>query len=135
MIAVVFDCNVILAAIGWRGTARLCLKLAAKRRVSMCVTEAILAEYGTVIPERLKEEIPALDPKPKLAWIRRKSQLFEPVPLGKQRSRDAKDDPYLACALAARARYIITYDGDLLKLEKPFGVEIIRPAELIRRIC
>jgi predicted nucleic acid-binding protein len=46
----------------------------------------------------------------------------------------AKDDPYLACALAARARYIITYDGDLLKLEKPFGVEIIRPAELIRRI-
>jgi putative PIN family toxin of toxin-antitoxin system len=134
MTAVVFDCNVILAAIGWRGTARLCLKLAAKRRVSMCVTEAILAEYETVIPERLKEEISALDPKPELAWIRRKSQLFEPVPLGKQRSRDAKDDPYLACALGARARYIITYDGDLLKLEKPFGVEIIRPAELIRRI-
>ena len=32
------------------------------------------------------------------------------------------------------ARYIITYDGDLLKLEKRFGVEIIRPAELLRRI-
>src|ERR1035437_3259658 len=134
MIAVVFDCNVVLAAIGWRGTARLCLKLAAKRRVSMCVTEAILAEYETVIPERLKEEIPALDPKPKLAWIRLKSQLFEPVPLGKQRSRDAKDDPYLACALPARARHIITYDGDLLILGKPFGVEIMRPAELLRRV-
>jgi predicted nucleic acid-binding protein len=78
--------------------------------------------------------MPALDPKPKLAWIRAKSQFFEPAPLGKQRSRDAKDDPYLACALAARARYIITYDGDLLKLEKPFGIEIMRPAELLRRI-
>jgi putative PIN family toxin of toxin-antitoxin system len=108
MIAVVFDCNVILAAIGWRGTARLCLKLTAKRWISMCVTEAILAGYETVIPERLKEGIPALDPKLKLAWIRRKSQLFEPVPLGKQRSRDPKDDSYLACALAARARHIIT---------------------------
>jgi hypothetical protein len=30
--------------------------------------------------------------------------------------------------------FSLTYDGDLLKLEKPFGVEIIRPAELIRRI-
>jgi uncharacterized protein len=134
MIPVVFDCNVVLAAIGWGGTARLCLKLVARRRVSLCVTESILAEYETVVPERLKEEIPDLDPKPKLAWIRAKSNLFEPAPLGKQRSRDLKDDPYLACALAAHARYIITYDEDLLRLEKPFGVEIIRPAKLLRRM-
>ena len=134
MIAVVFDCNVILAAVGWRGTARLCLKLAAKRRISLSVTEVILAAYETVIPERLKEEIPGLDPQPKLVWIRAKSKLFEPVPLGKQRSRDAKDDPYLACALAARACYIISYDADLLCLGKPFGVEIMRPAELLRRM-
>ena len=68
------------------------------------------------------------------AWIRAKSKLFEPAPLGKQRSRDPNDDPYLACALAAHARYIITYDEDLLRLGKPFGIEIIRPAELLRRI-
>ena len=134
MIPVVFDCNVILAAIGWRGTPRLCLKLMAQRRISLCVTEAILAEYEVVIPERLKEEMPELDPKPKLAWIRARSKTFEPAPLGKQRSRDQKDDPYIACALAAQARYIITYDQDLLELGKPFGVEIIRPGELLRRI-
>jgi putative PIN family toxin of toxin-antitoxin system len=134
MIPVVFDCNVILAAIGWRGTARLCLKLAAQRRISLCVTEAILAEYEVVIPERLGEEIPGLDPKPKLSWIRSKSKLFEPAPLGKQRSRDKKDDPYLAAGLAARARYIVSYDRDLLSLEKPFGIETIRPAELLRRV-
>jgi hypothetical protein len=28
----------------------------------------------------------------------------------------------------------IAHDGDLLKLEKPFGVEIMRPAELLHRI-
>jgi putative PIN family toxin of toxin-antitoxin system len=134
MIPVVFDCNVVLAAIGWSGTGRLCLKLAAQRRISLCVTETILAEYEVVIPARLAEEIPELDPKPKLSWIRAKSKLFEPAPLGKQRSRDAKDDPYLAAALAARARYIVSYDHDLLNLEKPFGIEIIRPAELLRRV-
>ncbi len=134
MIPVVFDANVVLAAIGWGGTARMCLKLAAKRRVVLCVTEPILAEYETVIPERLKEEIPELDAHPKLAWIRAKSKRFDPAPLGKQRSRDVKDDPYLACALAARAQYIVTYDDDLLALNKPFGIEVIRPAELLRRI-
>ena len=135
MIPVVFDCNVVLAAIGWRGTARLCLKLAAQRRVALCVTEFILAEYEAVIPDRLAAEIPDLDPKPKLAWIRAKSKLFEPAPLGKQRSRDANDDPYLACALSSQsARYIVSYDRDLLSLEKPFGIEIIRPAELLRRL-
>ena len=53
MIRVVYDCNVILAAIGWAGTARLCLKLAARRRVVLCVTESVLAEYEAVIPEDL----------------------------------------------------------------------------------
>ena len=57
---------------------------------------------------------------------------FEAAPLGKQRSRDSKDDPYIACALAAKATFIVTYDRDLLSLEKPFGIEIIRPAELLR---
>ena len=134
MTPVVLDCNVVLAAIGWRGTARLCLKLVAERRIRLCVTDEILAEYETVIPERLKEEDSEVDPRPKLAWIRGPSKCFEPAPLGKQRSRDKKDDPYLACALAAQASYIVTYDKDLLKLEKPFGIEIVRPAELLRRM-
>ena len=96
MIRVVLDANVILAGIGWGGTARLCLKLAARRRIALCVTESILAEYEAVVPERLKEVIPELDPQPKLAWIRAKSKLFEPAPLGKQRSRDPKDCRLLA---------------------------------------
>lgn len=87
-----------------------------------------------VVAERLKVEVSEVDPNPKLAWIRTRSRIIEPAPLGKQRSRDPKDDPYLACALAAHARYIVTYDQDLLKLGKPFGVEIIRPGELLRRI-
>lgn len=134
MISAVFDCNVVLAAIGWAGTARLCLKLVAQRRIRLCVTESILIEYENVVPERLKQEIPGLDPRPKLAWIRARARRFEPAPLGRRLSRDRKDDPYVACALSARGRYIVTYDQDLLKLEKPFGIQIIRPAELLRRI-
>ena len=131
---VVFDCNVMLAAIGWHGSPRLCLTLAARRRILLCVTADILAEYETIIPKRLKEGNVDVDAAPTLSWVRDRSRGFEAVPLGKQRSRNAKDDPYIACALAAKADFIVTYDRDLPALGKPFGIEVIRPAELLRRI-
>lgn len=134
MIRAVFDCNVVLLGIGWSGSARACLELVARRRVFLFVTEAILAEYESVIPETLAEELPDIDPHPKLAWIRARARQVEPSLLGKRRSRDSKDDIYLAGALAASAQYLVTYDKDLLALGKPFGVETIRPAELLRRI-
>jgi putative PIN family toxin of toxin-antitoxin system len=134
MIRVVFDCNVVLAGIGWNGNARHCLKLAARQRVFVYVTEEILAEYEAVIPETLAEELPGLNPQPKLAWIRSKARLVEPMPLGKRRSRDATDDIYLAGALAASAEFLVTYDRDLLVMRKPFGIETVRPADLLRRL-
>jgi len=134
MIRAVYDCNVILSGIGWNGSARNCLKLVARRRVFLFVTDAILAEYEAVIPETLAEELPDIDVHPKLAWIRAKSQIVEPSPLGKRRSRDSKDDIYLAGALAASAQFLVTYDKDLLDLGKPFGIEVIRPPEFTRRL-
>jgi len=134
MIRAVYDCNVVLSGIGWNGSARKCLKLVARRRVFLFLTRDILAEYESVIPEILAEEMPGLDALPKLTWIRSKSRLVEPASLGKQRSRDLKDDLYLAGALAASAPYLVTYDADLLALGKPFGIEAIRPAEFLRRL-
>jgi predicted nucleic acid-binding protein len=48
--------------------------------------------------------------------------------------RDLKDDPYLACALAAGAKIIVTRDGDLLAMGKPFGIQIVTPRELLVRL-
>ena len=57
MICAVYDCNVILSGIGWNGSARKCLKLVAERRVFLFVTDELLAEYETVIPETLAKEV------------------------------------------------------------------------------
>jgi predicted nucleic acid-binding protein len=61
--------------------------------------------------------------------------MVEPVPLPKQVSRDAKDDPFLACALGAGAEVLVSRDLDLLVLEKPFGIEIITPRALLSRVA
>ena len=93
-----------------------------------------LPEYHDICLEFQPTCFPDRSPLPFLDWIHQKTLHCVPAPLGKQRSRDATDDPFLAGALAAQAKYIVASDRDLLSLGKPFGIAIVTPAELIRRV-
>lgn len=135
MIPVVFDCGVLISAIGWRGNPRRCLYLVAHRQVRVCVTQSVWEEYELRIPELLSLRRPGVNPRPTLDWLLTVAHFVEPAPLGKARSRDIKDDRYLACALGAHAKWIVSNDRDLLDLQKPFGVEIITPIQLLTRIA
>jgi len=123
---VVVDTNVIISAIFWPGESRLCMVLWAKRRFHLAITVQIYDEY-TDVAQRIATKIPQVNPQPWLKWIERKARVFEPAQIGKQRSRDPDDDPFLACALASEAKIIVSRDKDLLTLEKPFGIEIMTP--------
>lgn len=136
MIRAVFDTSTVVAAIFWpRSTARRAWTLVARRKVRPCVTRAIETEYRDTCLEFQQTRFPDRSPLPFLAWIHHKALHCVPAPLGKQRSRDATDDPFLACALSADAKYIVASDRDLLSLGKPFGIAIITPVELIRRLA
>ncbi len=130
---VVLDAGVVFSGAGWRGEAYLCLLAMARRRVIAFATAQTLAEL-----RRVADQIgfkTRHSPHTILDWYYGAVKIVSPTPLGKQRSRDAKDDPYLACALAASAGLIISRDKDLLVLGKPFGVEIITPRELLTRLA
>lgn len=132
---VVLDTNVVVSAAFWpKSEDRRCLALLARRKCRMAVTESILREYRALTLRIGRQECPDKDPLPFLDWIERVALLVEPSPLGKQRSRDAKDDPFLACALASGAEYIVSKDKDLLTLNKPFGVEVVTPREFYRQV-
>jgi predicted nucleic acid-binding protein len=47
-------------------------------------------------------------------------------------SRDPDDNLFVATAVASRAEFLVTQDRDLLVLEKPFGVAIVTPVQLVR---
>ena len=126
---VVLDANVVFAGAGWRGEAHNCLVAMARRRITVYATDEILDEVRELVGEiRFKTKFP---PNNLLKWYQDRVKRVEPAPLGKQRSRDVKDDPYLACALAAGAKIIVTRDEDLLALGKPFGIQILTPRELL----
>lgn len=131
MTVVVLDTNTVVSAVFWpQSTARRCLAGMARRWYAVAVSAGIFAEYETIVAG-FQPRFPARNGCGALAWLRLKADWVEPAPLGKRRSRDAKDDPFLACALAARAKFLVTRDDDLLVLGKPFGIETITPARFL----
>jgi len=133
-VRVVLDANVVASGVCWRGESWFCLVRLARRQVFAYATEYTLAETRETSTRLIRERELTNNAAGVLSWYLEEVKMVDPAPLGKQRSRDAKDDPYLAAALAASADFIVTYDKDLLVLEKPFGVEIIRPAQFLRLI-
>ncbi len=132
---VVFDANIVLSGAGWRNESYACLVLAARRRVHPFGTSETLGELKRIATTMHAEGVFRRDPWPILKWYLRRVRRVEPAPLGKQRSRDVKDDPYLACALSAKAAYLVTSDSDLLALQKPFGIEILTPRAFLNRVA
>jgi putative PIN family toxin of toxin-antitoxin system len=131
---VVLDANVVAAAVCWNGEPYLCLVKMARRQVFAFGTADTLEETREVSAELIRQRRPAHNASGRLTWYMERLRMVEPALLGKQRSRDAKDDPYIAAALAAKANCIVTFDRDLLVLNKPFGIPIITPAQLLKLI-
>ncbi len=129
---VVFDAGMVFSAAGWRGEAHRCLVAMAHRQVIAYATFETLNELRHTLEDRRHKV--KFSPVTTLNWYYDRVKLVEPAPLGKQRSRDAKDDPYLACALAAEAKIIVSRDDDLLAMKKPFEIQIITPRELLTKL-
>ncbi|HXC35178.1 MAG TPA: PIN domain-containing protein [Candidatus Acidoferrales bacterium] len=133
---VIIDTSVFVSAIGSRtGHSWGCFVLMARRRFRPAVTKEILAEYEDTA-ERLSRrpgKFHGLRWRPLFDWVCHRALFVEAAPLGKPRSRDAGDDVFLDCALASGAKIIVSHDADLLALEKPFGIDIMKPAIFVAR--
>jgi len=63
--------------------------------------------------------------------VRENSIIVEPLVFPQVIERDPKDDMIVACAVAARADYIVSRDLDLLDLCKYQGIQIVSPEYFI----
>ena len=133
-IRAVIDTSVLVAGVFWRGSARQCLVRFARREFELVVSEAILQEYAETAWDVKNEEDLSPNPQPWLNWISNRATFVAPVPLAEPVSVDPEDDKFLECALAAWAQFIVSRDRDLLRLEKPFGIEIVDDRQFLRRL-
>jgi predicted nucleic acid-binding protein len=100
----------------------------------MIGSKETLAETKEVTIRLIRLKRPKHHAAGRLTWYLNRVRTVSPAPLGKQRSRDRKDDPYVSAALAAGVECLVTYDHDLLVLGKPFGIELVKPSEFLRRV-
>ena len=135
MIRVVYDTNVLVSGLLWKGPPHKLLRLVDDGRVFLCLNESMLQEFRDVIHRPLfvpHLERLGFDPADLFTLIVEKAHLFEDIDIPATIKGDPDDDHVLACALASHASFIVTGDKLLLN-QKQFGrTRIIPPVMALR---
>ncbi len=130
----VLDTNVVVSAILWGGRPGELLALAGEGEVRLYTSRVLLEELRVTLQRpKLATMVAAtsLTIANMLADYRRLTTLARPGPLESAWSRDPDDDHVIACALAAKADYLVTGDDDLLVLGQVEGVAVLMPSALL----
>lgn len=127
---IVLDTNVLISAIFFGGVPFKILQAWRDGKVQLAVCPEILAEYREVAL-RLKEKYEGVDAMPLLDLVAIHSHLVQAAPLPERVCDDPDDDIFFACALAARARIIVSGDRHLLTASARAGVRVLRPKTFV----
>lgn len=124
---VVFDTNVIVAALLTNGLCHECFRRAVRRRL-LASSPALLDELESTLRRRFVVTPAA---RAFLQAFRNQVGLVDPAPLPAPVRRDPDDDLVLATALSAGAERIATGDRDLLVLREYAGIRLVSPRQFI----
>ena len=133
----VIDTNVVVSAMLWQGTPGRVIELAGEHEVRLFTSRALLDELAaTLAKQKLGKYVAATGLSVGQMQIdyRRTTTLVSARQLERQVSRDADDDAVLACALAARADFVVSGDDDLLVLGSFQGIRIVTPIEAVKKL-
>ena len=133
----VLDTNVLISALLWPGMPTRLIDLASEGEIQLFTSRALLDELSeTLLRPKFIRAVAAtgLSAATLVKHYQRLAQSVTARKLTQQICRDADDDAILACALAAHAEMIVTGDKDLLVLHPFRGVDILNPAEAVRRV-
>lgn len=130
---IVLDTNVFVSGVFFGGLPGRILEGWRDSEVEVVISHEIIEEYVRV-GERLLEQFPGVDLEPALDLIAVSATLVHAEPLPRPVCRDADDDKFLACALAASAVCVVSGDRDLLD-ESPYqGVTVVRPRVFVETV-
>jgi putative PIN family toxin of toxin-antitoxin system len=146
-VRVVFDCMIYLqAATNENGPAYACLRLVEEGALSLYLDRETLAEVRDVLGrQRLRRKFKRLTDElvdEFLQAVAARAVMLDDVPRIFEYRRDPDDEPYLNLAIAAKARYLVSRDNDLLDLMRDSAftarfptISILQPPDLLRELA
>ena len=124
---VILDTNVFISGVFFGGQPGKILAAWRDGKVRLVLSTEILEEYVEVL-RRLEKLYPPVEVKPVIELILAGSEIITVLPLEKPVCSDPDDDKFIACALASKARVIVSGDKHLLVMDGIYGLEILTPS-------
>ena len=127
---VVFDTNVWVSGLLWRGKPYRCLLLARSGLVKPVYCQAMVDELLRKLQDKFGFSEDRL--KEVKADLFRIGESVEISGALEVVSNDPDDDKFIECALLARASLVVSGDRHLLDLQEYEGIHVVSPAEFLR---
>jgi len=134
----VADTNTVVSALLWHGAPHRLFEAIEHAALDLHTSRALLDELAEVLQRRkLRRAVRASGKSIEqlLREYREIAKIVTPRRLRTRVSRDPDDDAVLACALAARADFIVTGDKDLLALGTYRDIAILSASQALWRIA
>lgn len=124
---VVIDTNVFISSFFGTGSPRKIIDFWKEGKITICLSKQIIDEYVEVLEklglrdEREVEEILQLFARGFNSLFAGKTPKLEVV------EDDPDDDKFFECAVALKAKFIISGDKTVLELEEYIGIKVVSP--------
>ncbi len=134
---VVFDTNIWLSAIFWKGEANKLVESCISKNIEIIVTEEVLLEITKVLNTEAKFQKFVEDRNQKIEDLIRTILSISTLISPKSRIELIKDHPQdniiLEAALDGGADYIVSYDNHLLNMIEFREIKILGPKEFLEK--
>ena len=130
---IVIDTNVILSGLkSNKGMSFKLLKVIPKNKFKIIVSVPIILEYESVLKSKIKElKLSEQDISTVINYFCKISEHTKIYYLWRPILKDPKDDHILELAVAANAKYIITYNLKDFDESSKFNIKAIRPKDFL----
>ena len=127
---IVIDTNVFVSGIFFTGPQYCILEAWRNGRLQPAISQEIADEYQSVVDE-LSKQYSAIDTIPILDFISKNTKLIMAPNLLEPVCIDPDDDKFIACAIAANCKIIVSGDKHLLKVSGYCGIQVMKPREFV----
>ena len=133
----VLDTNAAISGLLWGGTSGQLIEAAEAGRIEIASSMPLLSELQGILTrakfaqQLARRSLTVTDLFDGYAAL---VTMLLPAAITPTITRDPTDDQVLACALAAHADLIVSGDAHLLDLKRFHDIDIVTPAEALRRI-
>lgn len=127
---IVLDTNVLASGLLFSGPPATILVAVESGRIGLVLSPEVIEEYSRVV-EALLEQYPRVGASEALGRVIASAEIFTPVTPLRPVCTDPDDDKFFACALAGKARVIVSGDKHLRKASGSLEVDVLTPRAFV----